>query len=670
MGRGILSGLFWGSVISVLVLGAVSQLTPLPREMAASGEVPATDDVPQGADGTGTEDVATLPAPEAESTPSPADPVGQPAAEAGDTDVTAELDVPAGSEFRRGLPEAEAALPESDATPRAGGTPAVPQPEADSAASLPGAEEARRPDTPEQSVTAPDAPAVGDDAITLAEIFAGAPEGGINPAPGPGEVATPAAENSPDAQTTQGFPPPITAESVVGETVLSPRSDSESLAPAGTATEADAVAAPEAAPAVMDQSPAAQPSGEVATIPGQAAQAVAPAPQTEVASGVVAGDGAASLAPADTAVEATTETAMAAAQPQPQTIVPQPQADPAAQPAPESTSPATADAERADAETVVAAIPPDVSFTVPAVPDVPSPGEESSAEPGQAARNSGAAPTGVGARVRPLTERGGGSNRLVQIGTDQPATETAEAEAEAAEDAEAPEPASLDALSRNAAPFANPEGKPLFSIVLVYDPTTGLDRSVLSTFSFPVTFAIDPTDPLAETAAADFADAGFEVVALATGLPEAAQPKDVEVALGAMLATVPQAVALMDPPEVSIAGNRQVTEQVLEILAEDGHGLIGWDRGLKSLKASADKVDQPAALIFRALDADGEKSPVIRRYLDRAAFKATQDGSVIMAGRSTAETVKALFEWALDGKASQVALAPVSAVLRQERDAR
>ncbi|NBO20421.1 MAG: hypothetical protein EBU97_00330 [Rhodobacteraceae bacterium] len=66
---------------------------------------------------------------------------------------------------------------------------------------------------------------------------------------------------------------------------------------------------------------------------------------------------------------------------------------------------------------------------------------------------------------------------------------------------------------------------------------------------------------------------------------------------------------------------------------------------------------------FRSLDAEGETQPMIRRYLDRAAFKAAQDGRVVVIGTTAEDTVAALLAWSVEGRAGSVALAPLSAVL-------
>ena len=68
-------------------------------------------------------------------------------------------------------------------------------------------------------------------------------------------------------------------------------------------------------------------------------------------------------------------------------------------------------------------------------------------------------------------------------------------------------------------------------------------------------------------------------------------------------------------------------------------------------------------MIFRRLDGGGESKQTIRRYLDRAAFKAAQEGSVVVIGDTRAATVAAILEWTVEGRASSVTLAPLTAVL-------
>ena len=55
----------------------------------------------------------------------------------------------------------------------------------------------------------------------------------------------------------------------------------------------------------------------------------------------------------------------------------------------------------------------------------------------------------------------------------------------------------------------------------------------------------------------------------------------------------------------------------------------------------------------------------MRRFLDQAAFRAAQEeAGVIMMGRVRPDTISALLLWGLQDRASRVALAPVSAILK------
>ena len=150
---------------------------------------------------------------------------------------------------------------------------------------------------------------------------------------------------------------------------------------------------------------------------------------------------------------------------------------------------------------------------------------------------------------------------------------------------------------------------------------------------------------------------------LATGVPEGAQAQDLEVAFGVMATGLPEAVAVIDTAAGQFQGNRLLAGQVVPLVAAQGRGLVTWDRGLNAADQVARREGLPATVAFRALDAEGEAAPVIRRYLDRAAFKAAQEGRVTVIGTTRPETIAALLEWAVEGRSATVALAPVTAVL-------
>jgi uncharacterized protein len=154
------------------------------------------------------------------------------------------------------------------------------------------------------------------------------------------------------------------------------------------------------------------------------------------------------------------------------------------------------------------------------------------------------------------------------------------------------------------------------------------------------------------------------VVMLASGIPEGATPADVEQTFQAHDSILPEAVAVVDASVAAFQNNRQLSAQIVPILAEQGRGLLTWDRGLNAADQVARREGLPTATIFRQIDAEGEGVPTMRRYLDRAAFKAAQEGSAVVIGTIRPGTIAALLEWTIEGRASTVAVAPASALLQ------
>jgi len=221
----------------------------------------------------------------------------------------------------------------------------------------------------------------------------------------------------------------------------------------------------------------------------------------------------------------------------------------------------------------------------------------------------------------------------------------------------------LPAIRAFAAPFDTTETRPLLSVLLIDDPDSLIEQSTLTRFTFPVTFAVDPQHPDAAARAAIYRDAGFEVVILASMIPEGATATDVEVALLAAEAILPEAVAVLDTPEGRVQGDRPVLDALVAALQASGHGLVAFPRGLNAAEQSADRVGVPAVTVFRLLDDEDQRATEITRFLARAAFTAGQEGTVVVVGRTRPDTVTALFSWALGERSSAVSLAPLSAVL-------
>jgi hypothetical protein len=107
-------------------------------------------------------------------------------------------------------------------------------------------------------------------------------------------------------------------------------------------------------------------------------------------------------------------------------------------------------------------------------------------------------------------------------------------------------------------------------VILIDEPDDRLDIETLTRFSFPVAFAIDPSRPDAAERAAIYRAAGFEVLMLASVIPEGATASDTEVALSVARDRVPEAIAIMDTPESRVQSDRVVLEATVGVAARAG----------------------------------------------------------------------------------------------------
>ncbi len=261
----------------------------------------------------------------------------------------------------------------------------------------------------------------------------------------------------------------------------------------------------------------------------------------------------------------------------------------------------------------------------------------------------------IGTPAASLTDRNpGNSARLPSIGS---ATE---------DDSSAVQPSEVDTnlppLKRFAASVDSDPALPKMSIVLIDDGSGPLGPDTLDGFPFPVTFALDPAQSGAAERMSRYRALGYEVAVL-VNLPAAAQPSDVEQALGGAVAAVPEAVALIEAPDGGLQADRTITEQAARFAADSGHGLVFLPNGLNTAQALAQRETVPALSILRDFDGDGQDARTKRRFLDGAAFRARQDGSVTMLGRLTPDTLSALVLWSLQDRAASVSMVPVSTLL-------
>jgi polysaccharide deacetylase 2 family uncharacterized protein YibQ len=309
--------------------------------------------------------------------------------------------------------------------------------------------------------------------------------------------------------------------------------------------------------------------------------------------------------------------------------------------------------------------PPVITFASPAPQAQPDPAEETPAEaetqgdetqvaeaepaPGADATDRIAAlPTAnepdraegpqIGTRVIPLTERDGVN--------------------EIEEEADTTEQSPFKAF---AAPYEASEDRPLMSIVLI-DDAESVGAEALAEFPYPLSFAIDPEDPRAAEKMVAYRAAGFEVLILAD-LPREARPQDAETAFEVWRERLPEAVALLEGVRTGVQGNRPLADQVSDVAQAGGYGLVLQNSGLNTVQKLALREGVPAGVVFRDFDGAGQNPRAMRRFLDQAAFRAGQEGAVIMLGRLQPDTISALLLWGLQDRASRVALAPVSASL-------
>lgn len=213
--------------------------------------------------------------------------------------------------------------------------------------------------------------------------------------------------------------------------------------------------------------------------------------------------------------------------------------------------------------------------------------------------------------------------------------------------------------------------KPTMSIILVDVGNAGVTLNTAATLDLPVTFAVAVDRADASLAARSYFSNGHEVLALS--------PRSVELSLSGgqseeqvagllkeFFRIVPQSVGLLDVPEATLQNDRVLSNHVLAALLPTGHGLVTYEQGLNVVKREADKTGIPAGLIFRDLDQKGESEEAIQRHLDRAATEASRVGHVLVIGSTRAGTIEAIKAWSQSRTARNVALAPVSASIKQD----
>ncbi|MCW1919882.1 divergent polysaccharide deacetylase family protein [Rhodobacter sp. KR11] len=623
MARGFAGGIIWGAALVGTGLVALSQLSPMPQEAGGT----STPAVAEGQGEAPAPNPASAPALAPVEVPAPAEaPVAEPGPA---TKADPQTAAPAASVPAEDAPPVAAA---SEATaPQATAPEAAVQDATQAPAPAPdGALTAPRTDGSASGVAGEGQTASPPAADPVAEGL-GSPDTASQSPPAAPQDPAAVAPTAPEGQGTASTPPQtVTPPQAAAPESQSAESKAGVLAPPLPLAEAPTNAPTEALPplpttpsaetappslAALDEALTAPPPD---ASPGSAALGVTEAPQDPAQ--------APQGTPQDTGLTEPARLPQLSQepdpgldpQPLPQLGAPQAEAPPEAAPAPEA------------APQLVQ--PDDDGLPGQRVAGLPQ-------APGLSAKPAGTKPAGDPSII---------VNDLPQIGADA---------------AMGMDPADTSPLRAFARPFDGAEGKPLFVILLRDVGDQGLPRDQLAQLPFPVSVVIDPLAPGAAEAARAWRAAGQEVVMLANGLPQGATAADVAQSFQAMGAILPEAVAVLDPPEAGFQSDRALATLVLSEIAAEGRGLLTWDRGLNAADQIARRDGLPAALIYRELDGDNESQPVMTRYLDRAAFKAGQEGAVVVIGDTRSETVEAILGWALEGKGANVALAPVSALL-------
>lgn len=547
-----------------------------------------------------------------------------------------QTDMPDSAGMGQGEADAAPDMPEAETPPAESDVPEVDEPDM-APPPAPDTDPAETPETDTDPATRPDVPETPESAdVTLSEG-----DDAVTPMP----EATPPEVDEPDIAAS---PAPDTAPAEAPETDTDPatRPDAPETPESANVTLSegnDAVTpTPETTPPAEPEgdSPPAVPAPETPVeAPPEIAAPESTAPESDAAPEAPAPERPATTAASDTpdlpAPDAEAETA--SVEPESPPAAPMPEPEPEAEIAEPDTPPASPtqpDEDESDAPAIAASDPP-------VAPTPPQGGDEG---PGI-----GVPVTSIGDRA-PDVETG----RLPSIGDDTAANAAPEEETVTADG---------PALTTFATPFDAVPGNPLMSVILLDPGPSRPDPAQLDGFPVPLTIGIDPTLPGAAEAMRAYRAAGQEVAVLAP-LPEGAAPADVEVAFQSFLDAVPQAVAVLDTPAARLQENRPRAAQVVSILSETGHGLITYERGLNSGLQVADSQGVPAAAVFREFDDGQTQVSAMKRLLDVGAFRAAQEGGVLMVGELRPETITALTEWVLGTRAATVTLAPASALLR------
>lgn len=220
------------------------------------------------------------------------------------------------------------------------------------------------------------------------------------------------------------------------------------------------------------------------------------------------------------------------------------------------------------------------------------------------------------------------------------------------------------AMEAYSALFENPDGKPLMSVVLIDDAASAAGPEMLASFPYPVSVAINATAPDARDAMQRYRNAGIEVLVIAD-LPDRANAGDAHAMMQNIGASVPEAVGVLEGEGAGLQISRDASEALARALLETGQSLVLFRKELQTAPRLIAREGVAVGTILSDFDGDNQSAADIGRQFDQAASEAAQGvEGVILLGHLRGETIDALRRWASQDSASQVSLAPVSAVLK------
>ena len=239
------------------------------------------------------------------------------------------------------------------------------------------------------------------------------------------------------------------------------------------------------------------------------------------------------------------------------------------------------------------------------------------------------------------------------------ATETGPADEVNEQSQIAPVGPAIDAF---AVPPVPTDNQPLMAVVLVDNGNMRLDPDILGSLPFTVTIAVPAKNDVHNALMRYYRDEGFEV-ALLIDLPEGSNATEVTEILDKAISTVSEATTILERTPGTLQNSREISTALADRLALSGHGLVLYDTGVNPALERAKSVAVPVKTIYRNLDQDNGNERAMRRFLDGAAFRAQQEGSVIITASPSPSVISALTFWSLQERSSSVIKTSLSQAL-------